>query len=600
MTNSIDVFQPERESLTLPAQRVTVLINGIPRDDLEPLEIVRSGWPQFDRARLACLAPAHDVREQMEDAFACGVPVCIHQVFNSAPPQQMPRALPVFVGQIENVETVTGNDADGIEIMARDASAILERLTVYGQRIVQGDGSTVPLPGLQTIFNPSGQGNAAARPILINGRICTAFSSSPTKNRLWTCAEAISYLLTEYLSGGALHWPEVAQLEALTDGQQLRDLDVTGLTLLEALHRCAQCAGLAFRFVPELTETDPGQALLFYRNGATRCVELNAQPAGQPLSPSRTGIAAVQSTRLFHPVTYRTIGQGDFKVYEATFELVQAWDPALEDTDYAKFSASTNPDFQKVKDVYRKWCLNEAGDYTPAPFNRGAPFDFTAIFEGGRFVHRRRRFWPALSTDGQGLSVGYFLEVSFEDGLHWWRYLQPFNNLLDECGVWLSGDRLDVDTWVAAFKRALRFRITASVISDERLTCTVADGPVGSTIPVIDRLTTLPRQFQYRKVAPQSVLKQAGHPSDQVDHTAALHDLVRRQADRTRSAIENIQAQTPSLWLHLHPGDRVISGPDSRDWLGCRRDNRSVAWIEQVRMDFRRQCTELAIVRQRQ
>jgi hypothetical protein len=598
MTNSTDLFQPEYERLTVPAQRIVVLVDGVLCEDLEVIEIVRSGWPQFDRSRLTLKVLDGDLRERIEDRFGSGVPICLQQLLNANPPQQVPCGLPVFMGQIESVETALSEESENAEIIARDFSAALERITVYGQRIVQSDGSAVKLTGLQTVFNPAGQGNAAARPITRDGKTYIAFASGTSESRPWSCAEAITYLLGEYLPNGALHWPDLTQLEAMTDGVRLRDLDVTGMSLLEAIHQCAECANLTFRFLPQLTETGPNQALVFYRNGSTRCVELNAQSAGQPLSVSRTNIATIQSTRLFHPVTHRMIGQGDFKVYEATFELVKAWDPALEDTDYAKFSASTNPDFSNVKDVYRKWYLNEAGDYTVPPFDRGEPFDFSGIFEGGSFVHHRRRFWPALSSDGQGRSVGYFLEVSF-DGSNWWQYACPFNNLLDECGVWLSGDRLDLNTWVAALKGVLRFRITASVVSDERLTCVASDGPVGSTAPVIDHVLTLPRQFQYRKVSPYSVLGQTGAPSDQIDDMAALYDLVRRRVTTAVPAIETFQVQTPSLWLHLHPGDQVTSSADSRDWLGCRRDGRSFASIERVRMDFRSQCTELSVVRRR-
>jgi hypothetical protein len=42
-----------------------------------------------------------------------------------------------------------------------------------------------------------------------------------------------------------------------------------------------------------------------------------------------------------------------------------------------------------------------------------------------------------------------------------------------------------------------------------------------------------------------------------------------------------------------------VSSPESRDLLGNRRDNRSTTWIERVHMDFRNQCTNLHLVRQR-
>ena len=314
-------------------------------------------------------------------------------------------------------------------------------------------------------------------------------------------------------------------------------------------------------------------------------------------------IVRLHSRKNFWPVTHRYIGQGDFKVYEATFELVKAWDTADEDTDYGKFSPSTNPDFYQVKDVYRKWCLNEAGDYSDAPYNQGEAFDFSKIFGSSNFARRRRRFWPALSTDKQGKSLGYFLQVSFDNGLHWWQYLYAFNNLLDECGVWLSSDQLDVNTWVAALKGVLRFRITASVISDERLSCIVADGPVNSTVPVVEQLITVPRQFKYRKVSGQSIFagcsdETLGTP-DEIDDSTMLYEFVRKRAAVASATSETASVRTAYLALDYEVGDKVSASPESRDLLSCRNNNRSTSWIERVQMDFRNQCTNLRIVRQR-
>ncbi|GAI09177.1 unnamed protein product, partial [marine sediment metagenome] len=251
----------------------------------------------------------------------------------------------------------------------------------------------------------------------------------------------------------------------------------------------------------------------------------------------------------------------------------------------------------------RKWCLNEAGDYCGAPYNQGDAFDFSKIFGSSDFIRRRRRFWPTLTTDKQGKSLGYFLQVSFDDGSHWWQYLHAFNILLDECGVWLSSDRLDVDTWVAALKGVLKFRITASIISDERLTCIVSDGPVNSTVPVVEHIITLPRQFKYRKVSDQSIFAgpydETLGTADEVDDTDALYEFVRHRAVVSSETIETIDIQTPNLVFDYKVGDRVSASPESRDLLACRSDNRSRIWIERVQMDFEKQCTNLKIVRQR-
>jgi hypothetical protein len=608
MSNRIDFFQSEQTSLTLPAASVSILIDGVLCPDLELIEIGRSGWPDFSWARLT-YHPAVDATgglisvEDIESEFAMGKSISIRQCYNGVPPGAATFSFPIFHGHIERIETTISATCEKVEIIARDLSTVLKRVSVHGQRLIKTVDSSVLLAGLDTIFNPDSQGNASSEPVAINGKSHTLFCADPSQSKLWSYAEVIDYLLCEYVSPGQLQRPTLAQLKTLTDNQIVRDLDVTELNLTDALHQCCERIGLKFTFVPTLTPTKPGQAIVFYKTGTGRIIELNCQPPGDELSLSKTNIATVKSTRSHYPVTRKYVGQGDFKIYEATFELIKAWDASLEDTDYDTFSPSTNPEFYQVKDVYRKWCLNEAGQYSDEPYNQGEAFDFTKIFQSSDFVHRRRRFRPALTTDTLGRSLGYFLQVSYDSGQTWWQYLHAFNILLDECGVWLSSDRLDIDTWVAALQGSLRFRITASVISDERLTVAVADGPINSTAPVIEHVITLPRQFKYRKVSDQSLFVAAtdttlGTP-DEVDDADALHQFVRQTAISSPEITETFDIQTPYLMFDCQVGDTVATRPESRDLLACRSDNRSTSRITRVRMDFEKQRTNLRIVRQR-
>ena len=208
-----------------------------------------------------------------------------------------------------------------------------------------------------------------------------------------------------------------------------------------------------------------------------------------------------------------------------------------------------------------------------------------------------------MTTDKQGRSLGYFLEVSYDDGEHWWQYLHAFNNLLDECGVWLSSDRLEPRVWVAALKGVLKFRITASVTGDERLSCAVADGPLNSAAAVVEHVITLPRWFKYRKVSGKSIFanssdEKLGEP-DEVDDSTALYEFIRQRAMVSSATIETVDVQTPYLIFDYQVGDRVSTSPESRDLLSCRADNRSTIWIERVQMDFDKQCTNLKVVRKR-
>ena len=608
MSNRIDFFQSAQTQLILPAASVSILVGGQLCPFLEPMEIVHCGWPEFSWARLAYNPAAYtgdglvDV-EDIETILAMGERVCVRQIYNGVPPGTAAFAFSLFEGQIEGIETGIGEKGERVEIIAKDFSVNLKRLTVNGQRIGNTDESNLFLWSFDTVFNPDGEANANPEPMMIDGRSYTVFCAKQSQAKPWSYAEVIDYLLCEYLTGGQLQAPTIEQLQALTENQIVRDLDVTGLSLLEALHRCCERIGLQFKFVPRLLPFVPGQAIVFYKKGTGRIVELNCQRAGEQLSISKTNIAALSSKRNLWPVTHKYIGQGDFKVYEATFELVKAWDPADEDTGYDEYSPSTNADFHQVRDVYRKWCLNEAGDYSGAPYNQGEAFDFSKVFDSSIFACRRRRFWPTLTTDKQGRSLGYYLQVSFDNSLHWWQYLYAFNNLLNECGVWLSSDRLDANTWIAALKDVLKFRITASIVSDERLSCVVADGPVNSTAPVIEHIITLPRQFKYRKVSGRSIFANASDDlldtPDEVDDSTALHEFVRKRALAGSAVIETIDVQTPHLVFDYRVGDRVTSNPESRDLLSCRSDNRSTSWIERVQMDFTKQCTNFKIVRKR-
>ena len=608
MSNTINYFQSEQTQLSLPTAYVSILLDGKLCPTLEVIEIVRSGWPEFGWAKFAYNHAANtgaDVKtaEDIVHEFAAGKTMCIRQYYNADLCSSAVFALPIFSGQIENIETQQTADGEKVEIVARDYSVNLKRLSVYGQRLAREDGSSLFLAGLDTIFNPDGKGNANQTAIDLDGKSYTVFYDESIQGRLWTYAEVIDYLLCEYVSEGQLKTPSFSRLQALTENQIVRDLDITGLNLVEALHRCCERIGLKFKFVPRLTDNGPGQAIVFYKTGSGRVVELNCQPVGQQLSISKTNIAQIHSRKKFCPVTHKYIAQGDFKIYEATFELVKTWDSGLEQNNYDSFSPSTNPSFCQIKDVYRKWCLNEGGQYSGPPYNQGNTFDFSQIFQSSNFVHRRRRFRPSLTTDIQGRSLGYFLQVSYNSGQSWWQYLHAFNILLDECGVWLSSEQLDMDTWVAALQGSLRFRITASVVSDERLTAAFTNGSFNSTAPVVEHVITLPRQFKYRKVTDQSIFTEATSQtfskSDEVDDSVALYEFVRHTAAASSEVIETFDIQTPNLMLDYRLGDIVSASPESRDLLACRSDNRSINRIVRVRMDFEMQCTNLKIVRQR-
>ncbi len=180
MPNRIDFFQSEQTQPALPAATVSVLLDGMLCPVLEPIEIVRGGWPEFSRARLAYnpaafTAACPDNAENLQTEFATGKTVCIRQYFNGIPPGAATFSFPVFYGQIEEIETTVGAEGEKVEITAVDFSANLKRISVYGQRVAKGEGEGVFLAGLDTIFNPDSKPNANPSPIAVGGKSYTSF-----------------------------------------------------------------------------------------------------------------------------------------------------------------------------------------------------------------------------------------------------------------------------------------------------------------------------------------------------------------------------------------------------------------------------------------
>lgn len=606
MSNRIDYFQPEQTSLAMPAVNVVVFVDGKLCPVLVPKEIIRGQWPEFSRAKLMYSHDAYSGGDypslyEIENLYPGGKSLSIRAFYNkSAPAGANVCSFSIFEGQIESSDYVLCSDNQNVEITARDYSAALERITVHGQRLIKETG-TIFLHGFETVFNPDGKANACKAPINVNGRSYKVFSAVTQNAIFWTYADAIQYLLSEYVTDGQLHIPYKQMLFALTNNQIVRDLDVTGLSLIDALQRCCQRIGVKFRFVPVNEPNALAQAIVFYKDNTGRTIEMNYQKSGQ-ISISKTNISSFSSQKSFQPITHRFIGQGDYKAYEATFELIKAWDNSLEANTYYDYSPSTNPEFYKVRDVFRKWALNESGDYTDAPYFRGNAYEFSGIFQNSEYVHKRRRFFPCLTTDSHNRSLGYYLQISYDNGISWRQYEDAFNLLTDECGIWLSNDQLNIDLILASFCNQLRFRMTASVISDERLSAVAVDGPVNSVIPVVDHVVTLPRQFKYQKISGKSIFagsirSNLGQP-DEIDDKNALYEFVRHSCEHISDAIETIEVQTPILCFDYQTGDIIKSNPESRDLFQC-RNGKSISHIEIVQMDFQNQCTNLRIVKRR-
>ncbi len=570
---------------------------------LEIIEIVRAPFPEFGYAKFkyntsGCEGLETVDGEHIEAILGMGKSIRICRLYDGGTGDAEAKSVAVFDGQVEEIDGSIDVGGEVIEITAKDFGAVLERITIYGRRVGIGTIESLFMDSIEAIFNKDGQGNASSQSVNHEGKSYRMFASEDGIGRSWTCAEAIIYLLSEYLPLGSLQIPELAQLEAVTNDYVISETDVEGFDLAKALGKCCEDAGVDYKIVSRSEIVGPRQSIVFYKPSLGREVELNRQFDGDTLSISRTNVWRLKSKKNLWPVTHRFIGLGDFKIFEATFDLVKAWDPGLEGGQQSDYSPSTNSAFESVRDVYRKWCLNEAGNYSIAPYNQGDAFDFSFIFETSRYLPKKRRFIETISTDSAGQSHGCYLEVSYDNGSTWQQYIDSFDILADECGIWLSVDEFDGTFWAAVTGDTLRFRITAAVQSDRRLKRQVANGPVDSACEVVDHVATNSSEFKFSKISGKSIFY-AQDSKDNIDDGDALMGQMRWLAENGRDVIETSDIEMPMPMLDYHVGDRVVSGSEGRDIAGIVADSRSSFQIERVKINFSDQLTELKVSRRR-
>lgn len=121
-------------------------------------------------------------------------------------------------------------------------------------------------------------------------------------------------------------------------------------------------------------------------------------------------------------------------------------------------------EFDKYRDVGRKWALNETGEYSGASGNkdkwgyeRGMPFKFESVIPDVEVRQRPsdlpaatnvgffpRSVLPLHSVIGEGVSSGrYLLEISFDSGANWHSLNgQGFQVLEDEWGIYFTEPNL--------------------------------------------------------------------------------------------------------------------------------------------------------------
>jgi hypothetical protein len=601
MSNNTVTYWPGTSGIhSLQAPAVAVAVDGYPAPWLEMLEVTRNRGLKLNHARFRLVPHGLGPEARMESMAQTAeagqrIQAVLTCMADTAGGNQL--EWPLFTGVIIQGQADVTGKGEEVEIVAVDESAYKSSTAIDGVRGLGYQDKTVYIRSNEAVFNPNGKGNCSLEVVSVNGKNYHVFDLNTRTACYWTCAAAIRYIAGEYLPESVVSLSSLAAMESLIGGRLLRDVDVFGLSPLAAIDRLCQRVGLHYRIVHVSGAAgEIKEVLQFYRRGQGRQIFLHHQKPGRVLDTTRTNLVSCRLKIDRAGTSIQAIGRGALKRFEGTFDLVEGWDQSQEMENYELYSPVTNDEFADYRDVFRKYVLNETGEYGDQFYGEGEAYDLSGLFSTDNYSLRPRRFWPCLSRSLGGESFGYYLEVSYDGGESWGPYGGAFNILLEECGIYLSSNQLDPQVWAAIYDDKLRFRITASIDSDETLEAIICDGPVDCTRGVRTVIFDLGNEYKYRQVRPGSIFAGSSAietgPPDVVDDSENIRGQLREQLARVRqdelAGTVKLTFVRPEVW----PGDvvRQISGRevDLRQWGG---PGEALPQVDKVRITLADQWT---------
>lgn len=363
----------------------------------------------------------------------------------------------------------------------------------YGQDTqAPKDNAYTWLSARRVIFNADGKPNRDHEDLVLTDFCSTPIFADPVIAVPWTAGQMLCFILSPLWNKAYqyLPIPDPANLVGLDHDdwkKVLNHIVIDGLNVIEAVQLICKHLGWGFR---EDYENDGTGTLVFYKigaasqyvrdNNATILHRLHAPAVGEIIDDAvGKGKKMLWSMTLAEDiaaVVNNPWGVGSPDQFEITAELVPAWldTDLIPDTSEknanlffieAEFQEMTAPDSKNyykyyhlrgssfLRDVGRKWALNESGRYSPSgTYDRGMPFDFKNVIpaqyildsDGHRlFAPFSRRLLPCLTVDKTDLnSVGIKVEFSFDGGSTWQVIPSSISSLKDEAGIYIDETNL--------------------------------------------------------------------------------------------------------------------------------------------------------------
>ena len=431
------------------------------------------------------------------------------------------------------------------------------------------------------------------------------FNNIDSLPTFWKLSEAVAYLCRVsnpkefYVKN-----PAIADLAKIFDDQTdlLRHVHLPhGLYLSQALDRLI--GPLGYSWYIALDERGRRFFAFFKRGEGTDQVQVYLQCPGELLDTDQTNVKQCQIKYDITEIANSVVGLGSFVEVEATFELLRCWSPsddALANTpDLLRIG---QPHFNEHVDVWRKWVLNEAGDYTGLRPEIKLPYDFSKLSAKSAFTVKRRKFLPCLTLGADGLTpigrcggcrVEYWNPNS--DSGRWIESHHEVHVLEHECGVHFAGQLPPREIMLLGDKA--KVRITATIQLDQRLLYHAQrrkDSPNADDVTVV---LDLHDRFHFKRVDKSSQV--TGSKTLAVDDTAAL----KTYCDQVRDTYNVAEVNGPVViegidWLGYELGQSVtkIEGREI-DFNGVADSSRQPLYpqIVGIALDYQSQTTTLTL-----
>ena len=353
------------------------------------------------------------------------------------------------------------------------------------------------LTGRRCIFNDSGRPNRDVEELAVldaaGVELChIGLFCDPSVGEFWTARQMLVYVLSPIFNAAYNYFP-LADPSALLGldhpdfDKVLNHITVEGLNVIEAAETICRPLGWSFR---EEYYADGGVELVFYKLGEASAYSrsdseriivhrLYAPAAGETIDAAVAAgekmLCSAEFDEDIRQVINAPVALGAPDRFEFTAELVPAWsdvdfapdtsednaslffsEAALQEItdknskDYYKFYHAAGSSL--LREVGRKWALNETGRYSLNPYGRGPAFDFAPVIpywyilsdQGRRlFGPFARQLLSCLTQDIDGANtIGVKVEFSFDGGQSWQLLPAAITVLSKEAGIYIAEPNL--------------------------------------------------------------------------------------------------------------------------------------------------------------